>query len=198
MPFTRDRAEYSEIEATVAAALFPGLRLPHQVLRTANARTRFFEFEELFEAPLWHAVKDLAKDWRDTELIGVVLDPDPEQYFYAEFGYYGALRAPIGSIGRELPELLAHEPPGSPADSLLTNGRVMAFATISTSVVIWAEREMGLGIVQLRDGLASSFERARQVRWFTTEEALELMAPSFSGQTVPPEFAREFLDNYSV
>lgn len=198
MPFAVTHHEYLAILASVRSVFDTQARFPENVLRRP-ARTLYFEFEELFDVPLWRSLELLARQSGETETLGLILDPTP-QYFRDHFDYYGAMRLPVDGMDKEALALLVREPDGSAADAVTHNGRVLAFVTRSLGVALWAERELGIGLVAVRNAdLATALTGSKNaIRWFDAREVLSLITPTFVGNSVPDQFRAEFLSNYGV
>ena len=119
----------------------------------------------------------------------VVLEPDPEVYYHANFDRYGALR-----LGREAPSseyssALWAEPKGSPADALVHNSGVITWCGSSTTWAFWGERQWGIGIAAARSA-DMSWPMVEGINWFDIDDALsDLVALGFPKQEVPRELA---------
>lgn len=197
MPFTNDPSAYGDTRALIERTFDLEQRLPQRVLRAPVKQTAFFEFDDVFEADFWFGVARIAQQVGETEIFGLVVDPDPG-YFCEHFGYYGAMKVQIAELESEIPAILQSEPEGSPADSLVHNGRVVAFVGGTGQLAIWAERDPGIGLMASSRLPAGELvaDPSGKLRSFSATSALELMAPSFATRQVPKDFRSTFLRNY--
>lgn len=197
--FITDAAEYAGTMRGVEGHFHPARRLPEQVFRAPAREYRFLEFGETMREPFWSLLRALAAASGDPEVVVAVLEPDAEHYFHHHFGFFAAARLPATAAAGEYLDLFRAEPPGSPADALMHHGDVIAFASPSGAWLAWAEREMEVAVVALRDAAAveAADRHAAGIGWLSVDEALhEVVALAFDAQTVPAELADALRANY--
>ncbi|HET7464576.1 MAG TPA: hypothetical protein VFJ82_25265 [Longimicrobium sp.] len=198
MAMLTDAERYREIEARVDARLDRGARLPGAVLRERPRRLAFLEFEAVFSAELWEALRALARHYGDRELFLAAVEPAADAYYHTHFGAYGALVLPATMDGAAYEETVAFEPDDNPADSLAIGARVVAIASPSGGLVAWADRELEVALLALYDTaeVPAPRELPAGPGWMDARRALQVMAPAFPEQRVPTAVADALLANY--
>lgn len=173
-------------------------RLPQQVFQGSLNHTSCFEFE-LFSGPeFWGLVQNIARTYADTRIVVAVTDPDPEGYFYKEFGEFGAVELDVDLDADGYFNSLAAFPDGWPVDSILQNSECLVWFGEGSRRLIWGERSVGIAILGTQDLLdVQSLARSAGAQVFTAPDALSnLISLNFRDERISEEWAREFLKNY--
>ena len=173
-------------------------RLPGQVLQRVPQAHAFFEFDEVFSETFWNAMKGLLSHYGDDTVIFSVVEPDPESYFYKEFGYYPAMELSRAVRGDQYLSLFSFVPDDSPADALLHNSQALVFLSQSGGMAIWADRDLELGLLALYDGSGVQAPNIlpESVQWFDVHRAIEVISPAFTGGRVPGQVHDELMAHY--
>jgi hypothetical protein len=120
------------------------------------------------------------------------LNPDPQNYFKKEFGYYNWANVPVSINGEEYWNLLNSHPPDSPADSMLFNSETIVWFPKSAKWAIWGERKYGICILGC-DGFIPADT------WHTFDWAVKSFLPNnFGSNAVPEEFRKKVQEHYSM
>jgi hypothetical protein len=199
LTFIQRTADYEELFSNVGAVFDTTARLPNMVFRRAPKRLEFFEFDDVFEAFFWQAIRVIARECRDSEVELLVVEPESANYFKRQFGHYGAAAISVDTDPEEYRQLLSKAPEGSPADALIHNGRILTLTGRSRGFGFWCERELEIGVVALFECLPANPTAAlpTTISWKSVDEALALMAPVFLDRRVPPDLAATLRSNYS-
>ena len=122
-------------------------RLPEPVFQPGYRACLAVEFDQLMTRRFWHVVRAISAETGDPGVTWTVLDPHPDEYYRRHFGYFGVARLPASLSADGFLEVLAHEPPDSPADAMLYNARVVACHPDSAGWLVWGERELGIAMI---------------------------------------------------
>jgi hypothetical protein len=161
--------------------------MPAQVFGTGFGHFQFLEFDCLCTPEFWSMLQILMARSKDDRAHLVVLDPEPDTYFYKNFKRYGALLLPASLSSREYLDTLGTGPKSSPADAVGINSFVLALAPPSLRWIIWGERDsetMVLGYRYDFDGLSADDISQSGMVVLTAERALDLS--SSTGETAMP------------
>jgi|SRR5664279_354715 len=199
-PFITDRADFNATEAVIDSVFHRAKRLPSFVFRVPTQELSFFEFDLVFSDAFWEVLQSLAGQSGDERLCLSVVDPNPETYYSKHFGFFGALELPSTSDASAYWNAMSYEPPTSPADALVTNGRVLAITVPSGRFGIWCERNLELGVLGIINDQQSRepLQLPGGFPWKTLSESLDLIRPSFVGGTVPEEIRRGLISAYTL
>lgn len=122
--------------------------IPNQVFKKQFSSFMFEEFDWAMSADFWNSfLKPMGVISQDDRILMAVLDPDPLNYFYNEFGYYNFVKFPINISGNKYFEALEQGPKNSPADAMLFNSEVVVWVPLSAKWAIWGKR--GSGVIKL-------------------------------------------------
>ncbi len=90
-----DPVEFRGIFDSVRAATDIQARMPAQVFGASFGRYQFLEFDCLCTPQFWSMLQMLMARSGDDRTSLVVLDPEPETYFYKNSKRFGALSLPV-------------------------------------------------------------------------------------------------------
>jgi hypothetical protein len=130
-----------------------GRRLPEIVFSRKMKNFCFFEFNSMITPEFMSTLRKITEHFRDDRVFVTVLDPDPVEYFFREFGHCGAFQMSSKSTNDEYFDVLAHEPPESPADALLYNSNIITWTASGNKWAMWGERDTGIGVLGAEDDL---------------------------------------------
>lgn len=121
--------------------------IPDQVFLDRHWPSRFCQFDLCFSPQLLHSCVALCETTGDTSLSFVMLDPDPVEYYFREFGRFGAVTMQVHEDVDAAWSAFEEDPGGSPADALMY--AVRKFAVISPSLrwAVWGSRDEDVIIV---------------------------------------------------
>jgi hypothetical protein len=201
--YTRQEDVYREQMSRTEELFRPSQRLPDQVFRPGYRACFAVEFDQLITRRFWDVVRAIGAETGDQGVTWAVLDPSPDEYYRWHFGYFGVVRFPSSASGDDCLEVLAYEPPDSPADAMLYNARVVVCYPDSAEWLVWGERSLGIAIIALRmlpeaDSVKthSIAKQLENLAWVPLAEATELIAVNFTNQLLPSGFAEKFHANY--
>jgi hypothetical protein len=196
-----ERFTFDLLAERLKAAAVVSRRLPEQVFQAGYHRFFFIEFELFSGKEFWTLVQNLAAFAQDDRIAVTAIEPSAEDYFFKEFGVFGAIELDANVTPDRYFEELSSYPDSSPADALLHNSEVLAWFSKSMNWLIWGERSRSIAILGLREHLSTqmySLANSAGVKLFSAEEALtNLISTTFIGYEVPMAWKQEFLANYS-
>lgn len=173
-------------------------RLPNGVFQSGYRACYAVEFDQLITYRFWEVIRAISTATGDHTITWTVLEPHPSEYYKRHFGYFGVVQFPLSSDAETCMEVLAYEPPGSPADAMLYNSRVVGCYPDSGRWLVWGERTLGIAIIAIRDDPEeqSMAKHLRRLAWVPLDEATELIAINFIDKKLPSGFASTFRANY--
>jgi hypothetical protein len=187
--------EYGELMNLVQQAVIVENRFPEQVFRRWK-RVLICEFDDMFSPGFWKGIQGIATRSGDTRIACAILQPPPE-YFKIQLEYYGVLNLDVHDTADLYVDLLATEPPHSPADAFLYNCDVVAATSDSLHWQLWAERGPGVAILAVNDDQLVRMDEFATVHWMSAPEALwNVISLTFLKQVIPIEFNNLFQHNY--
>lgn len=90
-----DPHQFRSIFAALSSAALTAERMPAQIFRTQYDRFRFLEFDRFPNPEFLALLRRLMEASLDSKTNLIVLEPDPETYFYRHFDRFGALEIPV-------------------------------------------------------------------------------------------------------
>jgi len=189
--FINSTGAFKEREALIRNAVRVHRSLPEQVFNDRFRRFLFEEFDWCMSSEFWLSLQELARESCDTIVLLAVLDPDPNDYFLKEFGYFNWADLPISMSASDYWDLLNAHPKDCAADSVLANSERVVWLPHSGKWAIWGERNRGVCVLATRT--PELFEGLSHGSWRKSDEALNgLLANGFDGRVVPSGFAEKF------
>jgi hypothetical protein len=194
-----DPIQFRSMVHALSSAALTAQRMPSQIFRTQYDRFRFLEFDRFANPEFLALLRRLMESSLDSKTNLIVLEPDPETYFYRHFGRFGALEIPVDESWERYRAGMQNGPPSSPADSLAVNSFVLAWFPPSMQWMIWGERCPEIMVLALSRGFeAPSEESLAQtgIDPLTPEDALDISSSAWTDRSARRQFARELMDNY--
>ena len=191
-----DPHQFRSIFAALSSAALTAERMPSQIFRTQYDRFRFLEFDRFPNPEFLALLRRLMEASLDSKTNLIVLEPDPETYFYRHFGRFGALEIPFDESWDRYCAEMQNGPPSSPADSLAVNSFVLAWFPPSLRWLIWGERGsaiMALAYSRGFDGPSEQSLAQTGIDPLTAEDALDISASAWSDRSARRQFARELV-----
>lgn len=174
-------------------------RLPAQAFRSQYDRFRFLEFARFTNPEFLILLKRLMESSRDNQTNLIVLEPDPETYFYKNFGTFGALEIGADESWDRYRTQMESGPRSSPADSLAVNSFSLIWFPPSLRWIIWGERSPDMMVLAYCRGFDGPSEQSLAetgIDPLSAEDALDISSSAWSDRIARRRFAREIMDNY--
>ena len=180
--------DFASATRSLDALFVPGARFPDRVFR-ALAKFRFADFDFTMMPEFWSAVSELAVlvDGYNTTITTMILDPDPETYFRANFGYYNVFRLPASATADDYSRHLAKEPAGSSADAIYINSFIAAWFSETGRWGVWGERNRGVAVF----GVISEVDWETWISKHQPMSSSREFAGGLSMDDIPRAFSRE-------
>lgn len=196
-PFISDSATFESIWMRFGRIFLEKSELPHNVYHKSFDYYLFAEFDWAMSADFWSELKTLASQSADERVLVAVLDPNPIDYFFREFGYYNVFDLSVNASADDYWNALISGPPDSPADAVLYNANIVTWFSDSAKWAIWGQREFGICAAGLKKEIELFGAESPHPNWFTAESALRDLIPLFFGdKRVPEDFVSSILLNY--
>jgi hypothetical protein len=192
-----DRAHYHAIQDEAEKIFIIGKAgLPSQVFRDKLSSYHFLEFDLMLAPRFWDLLVECARICGDTELRMLVIDPDPETYYFKHFNRYGAITFPVSARADDYGAALDSEPKNSPTDALRYVASIVTWFGNSCAWGFWGERELGVGVGATK---VETFQwpEIGGIKWFDLDSALsELVVLNFKKRIIPPSFVSTIRENF--
>lgn len=173
--------------------------LPGRVFREGYDNYTIIDFAPMMNSNFWNVLQSCAALTGDNEINMLLCKPDPVEYYFKNFGRYGALNFDITASADDYSKALRAEPARSPADAFETNSYVWTWCGNSMKWGFYGVREIpeiGIGATNIDNFLWPQIEG---ISWFSAKDALDnLVSVVFRGHELEfREFADIFMQNYS-
>jgi hypothetical protein len=171
-------------------------RLPEQVFKSPFLGFVCGDFDNCMSVDFWDLLlQPLGKKLNDSHILTAVLDPDPKNYFYHNFGYYNMLNLPINMTGAEYLNNLVIGPAENEADAILYNSEVVVWVPNGGRWAIWGERSYEVCILAFADEQAMTLALPLlNKNWKSADNGLN----SFVLKHVSKSFLTSFMSNYLI
>jgi len=126
-------------------------QIPQQVFNDSFRYFLFITFDEIFMEVFFYHMKKYVSKIQETEFEMVVLDPDPEAYFFHHFGRYGILVIDDPDSYEDYLSDLSNPPDNFPADALIHNSNLILVTSNNGKWAVLGDREMDIGICAFAD-----------------------------------------------
>jgi hypothetical protein len=195
----REIKDFEKLWDVVTSIFKINHRLPDQVFSPSYRNFLFEEIDWAMSADFWDSfIRPLALASQDTHLLVAVLDPEPINYFYREFGYYGWRKLAVDIGGGDYFKLLGVGPASSPADAMLFDSETVVWVPTSKQWAIWGERSSGACILAFADEKTKLAKTPLLKTWRSADKALDdFIDLNFKDKKIPKEFADSLRQNYS-
>lgn len=193
MPVESSR-EYKDSLILLNKIFYIHEQLPNQVFMSAYSGFMFQDFDWTMTRYFWNFVlKPLGNMFEDDYILTTVLDPDPVNYFYHNFGYYNMFKFPLNTAGSDYWKSLESGPVGSPADAILYNSDIVVWAPASAKWAIWGQRSYEICILAFSDKESHKLASSQlQLNW---KQAGNSLSNSVLKNLSPASY-NLFLQNY--
>ncbi|MBK7706134.1 MAG: hypothetical protein IPJ30_10215 [Acidobacteria bacterium] len=177
-------------------------QLPEQVFNSEISGYLFFHFDEIFTGDFFERMKSFLKASNEEKLTLAVLKPDPENYFFRNFGKYPVVECSVKDTSDAYLAGIEETPNDSPADALVYNSDIVILYSENLKWAIYADRNFELGIIGFKeDSLKNVFISIFGSDFvLNVKEAItEVLSLVYSHQDdgVPQEIANQLANSYS-
>lgn len=193
MKYITEMACFNLIENSIRCAVERDERFPERVFCRKYGWFLFIAFDMMFTKEFFNRAKRLLADSGERGLLLSTLDPDPVEYFFKNFGAFGAIKYSVDDSDADYLRGLNEDPGGSPADALMHNCNLLAIVPSGEAWVIVGDRDADLGIC----GFLSASDRDAFLSIYGTMLLHDAAAAAdysnyMSSEKNFPEFMRNF------
>lgn len=173
--------------------------LPEQIFRQAKEHSFCLLFDEIFLPSFFVDMKEFLRHENEAEFCLIVLDPDPETYFFEHFGTYHLVSFAGDDSVEDYMALLNRDPGGSPADAIMHSSDVVLFYSATKRWAVYADRAWDIAVCWFaNEETMKKFRRVYSgVVLDTVDDTLEFIRETFGGRKVPTEFEAAFRMNFA-
>lgn len=195
--FISNMDEYKIYKDLINNVFKTSINLPENVFRDCYNNFLFEEFDWAMTEEFSEKLKQLAIETNEPFILTAVLEPNPYEYYFNEFGYFNWAKIPTDVIDDFYFEVLEHSPAESIADSILYNSRKIVWTVPSAKWAIWGDRDYGVCILGCKVGCNLKVDQILH-DWKTVEIALKSwIMLSFTDQNIPSGFQTKMILNYN-
>ena len=191
----REKEKFSKFWDRILKVFLSTSRLPNRVFREAYSGFSFADLDWAMSANFWESIREIS-DNRGERVLVAVIDPDPVEYFYKEFGGFNFVELPVEASPDDYWVFLETGPEDSPADAALYNSEVVVWIPESLEWAIWGQRDLGICVLAFKRGLGKSVSPPVG-DWVPVDTALiKLLPMKFGGSKIHPVLFNGLLSNY--
>lgn len=173
-------------------------RLPDQVFKATYRNYAFAEFDAAMSAEFWPVIQELLRIANAESILIAVLEPDPETYFFKQFGGYNFVELDKRASPTDYWNALESGPDGSPADAILYNSEVVVWVPASNDWVIWGQRDCGVCVLGTNMDGDSSGIVSNEI-WNSVDNAIADLLPAyFHDRKIPQHFVLRLRSSYAA
>lgn len=180
--------------------VFTDRRLPSYIFRN-NRVHAFIDSDSIYNVSFFKGLIKFLETISD-EALFLQLLPDPEKYFFANFGQYPAFKISKDSDPNDCIDLLERDPGSSPADAIAYNSEIVLFISKKQEWCIYVDRSLELSVTSFINVESESlfFKCIPVLSKFDFFYVKELLEPVFcnapDGVERVHSLIREFTQNY--
>ncbi|AIF67964.1 hypothetical protein GZ22_15875 [Terribacillus saccharophilus] len=119
-------------------------QLPENMYPNQYDNFFFSEFNMWGSSSFWSVLRNLAKHYGDTHVLTAIIDPHPEDYFYAHFNHYNWANIPLRVSEDEYFDIITRDPLDSPADAIMYNSYKLIWTSESHNWLMYGDRDLNL------------------------------------------------------
>ena len=166
--------------------------LPDLVVRDRFQRVSFDECDWVFGANFWAEVRKIAKAAGDSDILVGVLDPDPKEYFHANFGYFPWFWMSCDCEPTDYWNALNVAPEASTGDCTLGVAETIVFTGRSGRWVIFGDRSREILVLGTTDQM-----EGKGIGWNDLDWAIERFKLVFGESPITGSFCERLEQAYS-
>lgn len=192
-----DHDGYVEVRSRSAAVFDLDARLPDQVFKQDAGDSLFCPFDDVLTPEFWPALCAMARWHGDAYVELLVLNPDCDAYYLADYRMYPAISLSVEASEDDYWAAIGHEPDGDIFGSIAISANVITVTGASGKWGCWGERDPEVAVVRgFPNAAARSEFCARFGPFLEASDALKsYLSPVFRGN-VPHEYAATLTANY--
>lgn len=173
--------------------------LPEQVFREHYGNFLFENFYWAMSSEFWPVLQKLANQSNDHVILMGVLEPEPLDYYYSNFGFFNWCNLEIDLSADDYADILETAPESSPADALLYYSDVVVWVPYSMKWGVWGERDHEVAILAYHEDETHLSQADFLDSWATSvDEAIaDLLPVQFMKKEIVAEFLETFRQNYT-
>lgn len=150
--YISEKSEFESVWSLITSTFNVKETLPEKAFKKNFHRFFSEEFDWAMSADFCDTfLRPMAKLCSDEKIFVATLDPDPDLYFYNEFGYYNIFALPAKATGDEYWDALDTCPDDRPADAMLFNSEIVVWVASSKKWAVWGSRQSERCILALAD-----------------------------------------------
>ncbi|MBM7648083.1 hypothetical protein JOC78_001023 [Bacillus ectoiniformans] len=195
--FVTEIHEFEELEKLIKNVFLTERELPQQVFQEGFGHYMFEEFDWAMTGEFWDSIKTLAKKTNDEFILAAVLEPNPIDYFFYEFGYYNWAKLPVSLSENEYSNILELGPEENSADAMLYNSDTVVWLSPSMKWAVWGERHYGICVLAFKDDNDLALSSLLKSWQPLNDVVISWVANNFLEQKISGEISNKFHGNYS-
>jgi hypothetical protein len=196
--FLKDHKDFKKTKHIISQIIEERNELPKKVFKPEYSFFLFENFDNTLSSDLWPILKNLTTNSNDSSVILSVLRPDPEAYYFKEFGYFNWCNIPIDINLTDYEKILNFEPVDSQFDTIQLNSNLIVWTSPSRKWAIWCDRSFEVSIIAF-DSLETYNTLKPFVKdWLPAHNPIvkDWMEFTFENFEVPNWFSEKLISNY--
>ena len=169
--------------------------LPNQIFKKPY-KFYLIDFDYIYSSNFFNIAQKIMKNFNEEKFFLMVIDPDPEEYFYKNFGKFSLIEASDNDSSEDYLKILDADPGDSPADSILSNSFKMVIYGDSLQWALLADRENELSILGISKSLIIQNNFSEDIQ--NISSITELSNLENFGFEISDDFCKNFLENYKT
>lgn len=193
--FIKDQTEYLSLRKLLDIIFDFSNELPDQVFRPEFNQYFFIDNAIAIGGNFWKIIQPLASATKDETIIFSVIDPDPFERFYQEFGYINCGILPISFDKYQYYGFLGYN-----NDQIIGGSNVAVWASPSLKWGIYGDFSLETSILAIRENADIDLDLAVDPAWGSLDDALDIWISqifSHSNMVVPKIVEEPLRKNYS-
>jgi hypothetical protein len=189
------RSDFERVTQAIDRLVDRSTTLPDQVFRRRASAFHVIDFDQVWSEDFFREAQRRTTRAGDLSFTFAVLRPDPDNYYYAQFGKFPLLRfTELDTVQRFIDEV-QEDPGDSPADAIAYNSGAILVYPASERWASYGDRDVEIGVVAAMDNeMEAAISTAGQsLRLFTQIEAVTQLLPPVYRGIVPEEVKRSLV-----
>lgn len=171
--------------------------IPEQVFDSRLSNFAFISIEDIFSEEFFDKMKKFLSQINENDFRVFAIEPDPESYFYHNFGKYPLLMFSMDSTAQQYVSAVFADPGESPADAIGYNSSSLLVYSSSYRWAIYGSRDFEVGIFASESTALSDIFHQIYDDNLDVETAIEhILEPAWVNE-FPVDLRTQLLTNYS-
>jgi len=196
---TEDRSAYLQEENFAKKLICTSASFPDQVFHHDLRFFIFFNFDDFFTKDFFDGLTQFLRRNREGNETFTLftIRPDPEDYFYENFGCYPILRSSTLWMAEKYLSVVFADPGNSPADAIAYNSMELVLHSQSLDWCIYGNRDFEIGVMGAKEKRYIDKWQAVYQNCFAVESIIAaVLRPARGSSTLPSQYIEKLRQHY--